>query len=385
MTTTTFDVGEVLQGLTVECTVETPTVEPPIVLSEDWTYSITNPSGVTTTFTLPATGGSTTLPISQTGTYQLTQTKKMNFDTAASVDGADVPLTTINNQVSLNVVNSGTGAVSIVFDNYWLSDAAFARPGPPGGSGSSSPNYNIPCRVALPVQGPWNPDIQPDLLIDLVKGKPIKVVVNLADLLTTKGGPLSPTGTGTADTVQISVTSPDGFFTPVLQDQTRTGSQINADSAIVYSINPPATTGPFTIQCTIKQGTTILDSRSTLVTVKDTASLSLYYSHLIRAEYGTEPPTAYNTMVTNTRDFIQGVYPVSAVNILSNPNGILGEAQQSSADEAYLGILKDCQRMEAEAAANFPLGSNAIGVGIGRPSLRWQLQELLCVSWCCRR
>jgi len=354
------------QGLTITNNVQIPTANPPIVLSEDWTYSITDPSGHATTFTLPTTGGTTTIPLSQTGTYQLTQTKKLNFDTAASMDGVDVPLTTINNQVSLNVVNSGSDAISIVFDNSWLTDAEFARPGPTGGSGSSSPNYNIPCRVALPVQGPWNPDIQPDQRIDLVKGKPIKVVVNLADLLNTKpGGILSPTGTDAANTVLISVTSPDGFFTPVFQDQTRTGSQINTDSAIVYSMNPPSTTGPFTIQCIIKQGTNTISSTTTLVYVKETAPLSLYYTHLYRPEYGTESPTAYDAMVTNTRDFIQGVYPVSSVNVLSNPNGIAGEPQQVSADEAYLGILKDCQKMEAEAAANFPLGSNAIGVGIG--------------------
>jgi len=349
--------------LYIQCTVDESSL-----ITQDWSYLVTSPTGQSKNFLVPATGGVfALLPITESGQYTIEQTRKLNYATSTTINSFDVPSTTANNKVTLVTGSlSDSDTVSVVFKNALITDVEFARPGPTGGSGSSSPNYNIPCRVALPVQGPWNPDIQQpiDGRIDLVKGKSIKVIVNLIDLLNTKGGPLSPSGTGAADTVQISVTSPDGFFNPVLQDQTRNGAQINADSAIVYNMNPPMTPGPFKIICKIAQGTTIIDQKETLVTVKETAPLSLYYSPLIRAEYGTQI-SAYDTMVTNTRDFIKGVYPVSTVNVLSNPNGIPGEAQQSSNEEAYLGIYKDCQRMEAEAAANFPMATNAIGIGIG--------------------
>jgi len=331
---------------------------------DDWSYTLFDEVGTPVEqFLLPAEGGGSILFSSlPTGTYSLAQIKKYNYGTDITVNAVPVQEETLDTNkisVTLNVLPGETAIVD--FSNALIPDAAFAKKA--GGGDPSTPSmmtYSVPCGRAIPVQVTWDPDIQPDGKIDLVKDKPTKILVNLSDAL-------APTGPiELSDSVTIFLTSsPSGFFDSL--EATTTGQGIKDDSITIFDLSPPSIVGDYTITCTIIYGATqaSLPPKETLVSVKETFELALYYSHLSReGDYGTintDSDGDFDTMLENTRDFINAVYPVPNLIVDSNREGIAGQATQPN----YLGMLKDCQYIAQQAKLRFPNSPNAIGVAIG--------------------
>jgi len=353
LATTNFDVV-LAPGITVRNTVvgEIP--------PDPWNYLITDNEGtVLADFTLPADGGgSFSVPSLEPGTYWLAQTNKFNYATSITVDDVAVPGETVENMFSLTLDLLPGDAVSVVFNDALIPDAAWGKPA--GGSDPSTPSmmtYNVPCRRAVPVQVAWNPNIEPDTRIDLVKDKPTKILVNLSDVLTPTGPVPS---TDSANSVTISVTSLNGWFNPL--QATTSGQGIKNNHITIFTPSPPSILGDDTLTCTITYGASQISQETTFVSVKETSELALYYSHLYRSDsYGTEPADAYATMLANTRDFINAVYPVPKLTVDSNAQGLAGEAVQPD----YVGMLKDCQNLALQAKLRFPNSPNAIGIAIG--------------------
>jgi hypothetical protein len=334
--------------------------------SLDWSYLLTANGTVVEEFTLPS-NGSISFPGLDPGTYVLAQTTKYGYIcTSTTVDTVEVPQTTMENSTSITLNLFSSEAVSsVVFNNALIPEASFVKPvknddtSPPETS-----TYSIPNRKAIPVQAPWDPDIEDDYRIDLVKGKPTTILVDLLDVLTENGGDVE-----LSDFVQVSLTSATGnLFSSPLVSNVLTGQEIKDNSIIFFSLNPPSVVGDDTITCSIRYGaaqplsTLINPQETTDVSVKETSELSLYYSHLSRIDsYGTESASAFDDMVTNTADFIEAVYPVSGVTVDSDSTGLAGETEQPN----YLGILKDCQNIAQQAKLNFPDSPYAIGVAIG--------------------
>ena len=342
-------------SITISNTVDVPP-------ESEWTYLLMQGTTVVKEFTLLPGGGSISYTDLTPGTYSLAQTNKFSYYVASATVNTDEVLTTTGENTTVLTLGLISGdAVSVVFNNALIPPVEFAKPAGDGDSTPPSTNsYNIPCLRAVPVQSSWDPDIEPDTAIDLVMGKPIKIMVNLVDLLATKGGPIDPASS--AGSVSVSVTSADGFFNTPLGAM-RSGVDINTNSVIIFDMDPPSTLGPYTITCKITVAGTTYSETTTLVSVKETSELALYYTHLSRSgDYGTETEAAFNAMLTNTRDFVKAVYPVPQLAILdSGTTSIAGAAYEAN----YVGMLKDCQKIAIEARLKFPNIPNVIGVAIG--------------------
>lgn len=356
----------------------TSMVDDPSSITEPWRYAITYPDGHTELFILPADGGSTLLPITQTGQYKIEQTRKMEYATSATLDGVDFPAEEIANKISLTTtdyLNIGD-TVSIVFNNELLKDIYFGKPAPTEGSSSqnSGSTYNMPSRVAVPVQVSWNPNIDANQELDLIKDKPVKIMVNLADLLTTSNPLNRILGTNEKVKIDLACAPNTGFFTSYSVD--RPQSDIAAANIYIFSIPTPNNVGHYTITCTTTlvhvDGTTEpISTLDTLVKVRETSPLCLYYSHLSLANYGTEPHgspgDAFDLMV-GTSDFVKAVYPVPYVTVLSDTAGLAGQTRQDTPSQ-YYGIYLDCLLIEREAKAHFWDSPYVVGVAVG-PDLR---------------
>ncbi len=336
--------------------------------SLDWSYLLMHGETVVREFTLPAEGGSISLPSLTPDTYWIAQTDKLRYNNeGVAVNGVDVTTTKENNFTYVNIDLLAGDALSVVFNNALIPDIAFAKPAPAGGgdsSQSSANTYTMLSRVAVPVQVSWDPDIAPLQELDVVKDRPTKIMVNLADLLTSSNPLERALGSGESVTVTVTC-SPGGFFAnPLSYAETRSGADIATNNVLIFNMNPPSTIGHYTITCTttLTSGGPI-STLNTLVKVRETSLLYLYYSHLYRTEYRNEldVPGAYDTMVTNTKDFVKAVYPVPDVTVVQDTVGIAGAATEPN----YVGMLKDCQAVEVAAKQAFFNSPNVIGVAIG--------------------
>lgn len=360
-------------GLYVQCTVDDARF-----VKGQWNYEVTYPDGTEESYTVPAGGGVFSLiPITQLGAYSIAQTSKIIYSPTATIDGANVPTTEGINSVSVTTDNlDDTDTVSVVFNNVWIG-ATFAKPAPTEGASSqnSGSTYNMPSRVAVPVQVSWNPDIAPNTELDIIKDKPVRIMVNLADLLTTSN-PLNRI-LGTGESVKIDLAcAPAGFFTSYSVQ--RTQPAIAADNIYIFNVPTPNNVGHYTITCITTlihaDGTTEpITALTTLVKVRETSPLSLYYTHLSLANYGTEPAgssgDAFNLMV-DTSNFVKAVYPVPEVKVLSDTAGVAGQTRQDTPSQ-YYGMYLDCLLLEQMAKSEFQNWDSpyVVGVGIG-PDLR---------------
>ena len=340
---------------------------------EDWNYELALFETPVKEFPIPS-NESVTFTELIPGTYWVIQTRKFNYTTTSTtVDGFETPNEILGNAVFLELDVTADTTTTAVFSNAAIPESANAKS---AGSGDSSelPVYNMPSLRAIPVQVSWDPDIAPaDRVYDLVMGRPTKIMVKLADLLA-NGNPPNPLGTPLAsgDSVTIHVTSSDGFFTsnPLTPgaDPTRSGAQISSgNNVVIFSMNPPSTSGSYTITCAIEHGGSVISTFDTLVKVRETAPLLLYYSHVYRAyppDYGKEPAgtsgDAYDVMLTKSLEFVKAVYPVSQVNVVSDTAGFQG-ATYEGGDAA---MFKDCTKVWLEGMAHYNNNPAAIGIAI---------------------
>ena len=310
------------------------------------------------------------------GTYTLAQTDKYLYNvTSATVNDIEVETTTVDNKTSLILeILSGEETV-VVFNNEHM--ANLGKKTTPG-EDSSPLDYGVPGLCAWPVQSTWDPHMDDDNTIDLVMNKPMKIMVNLVPLLS---APYSVAPNTVVDLwVEAAPTDPTGtgFLMNPYHTQ-RFGADISAVGKGVVVVTPepndaPPETGDFTITCTIAiDGTTIDPPSQTFVSVKNTYDLSLYYIPLKAAAsytgYGTLELDAFNYMVDGSSKFIDAVYPVSTVNVMTplddGTSFDMASMEGNEAASGWEGMYWDCVDVAAAARAKYPVGTpNVIGVGI---------------------
>jgi hypothetical protein len=346
--TVDVNVGEAT-GLIISNVVDVPP-------AYNWTYLLVQGETVVGDFILLPAGGSISFPGLEPGTYWLAQTRKDRYENATvMVDSVEVPATSESNATSVIITLLEGDTKSVVFTNTWIPDIAFARPAKADDSQPEASTYDMPDLKAVPVQMSWDPDIEPIGTYDLVKDRQMKIMVNLVDLLT-MSPPLE-----LADSVTVTVAcDPSGLFDTV--SKVTTGDDISSNGITIFDVDAPSATGLYEIICSITDSDgNLISEISTPVKVRETAPLSLYYSHLYRSgDYGTEPLDRYETMREETLSFVEAVYPVPEVIFVSNSSGFEGQEVQSN----YYGILKDCQKIEEEAKLGLKNSSNVIGVAI---------------------
>jgi outer membrane protein assembly factor BamB len=302
-----------------------------------------------------------------TGSYVLSQSNKYGWQTTSvQVNGLDAEMTENGGITAVNI-NLGTGPCVVDF---------YVRPydaeGKSGGAGSSTVStiYNIPCLRAVPVQSSWDPNFKaPGWTMELVKDKPMKILVNLTDALTSNL--ISPDSTPI--TISLSFPQPSLFADSITAGTT--GNIVkNVNNITIINTNPPSVPfGTYPIQCDIYKGssTTSISTTITQVTVKETPGLSLYYLALSRAEYGSETiDPGLTTMRQNCDPFVNSVFPVPSVVSDYNKTTNIGHAKTDT-DPVYqndpkAAMLIDCQLAELQAQLAFGNEKpSTIGVAIG--------------------
>ena len=312
-----------------------------------WSYTIKElspppkTSAFLRSFTLPAGGGgSITFGGLRSGSYLITETAKFgssaSYTVTSNKNSGSGP--TDGFEAVINLVSSESKTVT--FTNTVM--PAFAMGGllvpPPSDLGLS-----IPPLKPIPVQVSLDVDINNDGRLDLVLGKPTVILVNLADL---------PTGTD----ITVSVVFEGNIYSRVVQQSTPSTviSFYSATNPIVPRIaGNKEITGIYQVN-----GGAAVSLTTTLVTVKDTVSLSLYYAPLTKSNYGS--PATFSEMMVNSVDFINATYPIKNVTYTSGPS-ITGNRPGSSRDP-YAGMLKDAQAVAQQAQLS--MGGSAIGVAI---------------------
>ena len=341
--------------------------------ASDWSYLITYPDASVDDFTLAAGGGgSTSYTYLMPGTYTIAQTTKWRYGVeSTTVNGGVFPATIEDNRTSLTMTLLPGDDMSVVFNNEYIPDVTFAKPVPPV-EDSSPLDYGLPSLCAVPVQSTWDPHIDADDSIDLVMGKPMKIMVSLADLIT--DSTVDPNAV-----VLVSLVSLDGFFSTPLADEERIVSEINPDECvIIFDAETPSTAAEYTITCTITVNGNMYHTEDTPVSVKETSPLSLYYIPLKAGyevdgtpmeDYGTLDSNAFNAMVGESSEFVEAVYPVPTVAVktpLDDASMALDEAsvEGNPTEPNWYGMYKDCLKAAGLAKQQFPQTSNVIGVGV---------------------
>ena len=296
------------------------------------------------------------------GEYLVAQHKKLNYDTIVTINGTEVPTIDDSNTVMAFVSLGPTDELSVGFKNTEIPLASWAKQASStGGGGDPFPpvkmTYSIPCRFPLPVQAAWGPDINlpRDGRLDLVKDKPTAIFVNLSDVLA------PPYSVGLNDQVQVSITWQQSA--PLLIQTT--GQGIKDNPIAIFYPNAPTIPGNDQIRCDINYGPNLLPLAgspfTTLITVKETSELALYYASLERVgDYGTEPTQDYSNMVGNATEFINATYPLPKLTVDTNYKTLPGNQTTGTT----LGLLRDCQYLAIQAKLKYP-NSVAVGIGIG--------------------
>ena len=318
--------------------------EPP---EQPWNYTVTDTGtgNVVANFTLPAGGGTTSLPALAVGDYLVTEITKYYYETSVDVDGA-----VFEDSQALVHLEAGH-VVSVTFTN---TAAAFLEPGFTFGSLDAAPpsdlSFPFPEDKLIPVQSAWPIDknAAADGKYDLVVNKTMAILVNVTDAAILEDTLLT-----------VSVT----FDGVVYTDVTATGSALSRLIA-VYPI-VPSTLGEKTISGTYRLGAgSPIPLTSTVVTVRDTVVLKLFFAYFTPkqpANYAIVTPANFAEVAANITEFINATFPVKQVIANSNYNALAGNATASKLG----GAKKDMQYLASVAKRPASgLGTDAIGVAI---------------------
>ena len=327
----------------------------------DWSYQLGANATMLAAFSLPNSeeGGSVSIPeLPPGGIYWIDQETKYGWDTTVEVDSVVSPVDVYATFISVSLYLGGAPrSVKFTSEPY----DAFGRPNTDTSSPTLSTIYNIPCWVAVPVQASWDPNFKgPEWSTDIVKDKPMTILVNLTDALTSGKVAL------TDETVSISIgfPGPDSLF-PSSLAATTTGNRIkNGENTTVVATNPPNVLGSHEITCTISYRGVDISTETTTVLVKETSDVLLHYIRLTRPEYGSVTDSAFNTMIANTWPFVQTVLPTASVVWSHNDTSHPGQAVISGF--ASRAMLIDCQYASLETDLLYGFNTpNSIGVAIG--------------------
>jgi hypothetical protein len=335
----------------------------------NWNYRLGKGVTVLQTFTLPiAGGGSRTFSLPQ-GTYWIEQDAKYPYDTIANLNGNSIDVSSYNTVFSTTAI-LGDQTNTVEFTSYpYIANAGGGGGGGGGSSGGSSSVatiYNVPIWRAVPVQSSWDTNFKdPTWTTNLVKDKPMVIMVNLTYALKANNGPVLATD-GT-NPVKVTIISSDPAVFPTLVANTY-GTTLSKDNVTIIATNPPSVLGTYTFTCTVTyNGAQIhTPAETTTVTVKQTSPVSIYYLPLTRAEYG-DSSNSVSSMITGTKDFVKSVYPIPGVKTDQNTTVTLGNA--ASGGDPYndpkVAMCLDAQLAEQQAKIIFGNYSTTIGVAIG--------------------
>jgi len=311
-----------------------------------WSYTITELSPpkkstpYTASFNLPAEGeGTYSFGGLRSGAYRVFETSKFGYITTMTItsnkyDGSQV---VGGSEVVVNIESSE--GKTVTFTNNAMPAFVLSGLVPP------PPNldYSIPPLKPIPVQAAWDVDINNDGRLDLVLEKSTAILVNLT----------GPTFLST-DSVKVSVAFEGNVYTRDV-----TGSDLASNPIVSYYPIAPSITGDKDITgiYQVNLGGPVAMT-TTLVTVKDTISLSLYYAPLTKSSYGS--PDNPTEMMQKSRDFIDATFPVKSVTATMGQS--ISGSKSGSRRDPYAGMLKDIQAVAQQAQLN--MGGSAIGVAI---------------------
>jgi hypothetical protein len=204
-------------------------------------------------------------------------------------------------------------------------------------------DYSIPPLKPIPVQAAWDVDINNDGRLDLVLEKSTAILLNLT----------GPTFLS-SDSVKVSVAFEGNVYTRDV-----TGSDLASNPIVSYYPISPSITGDKDITgiYQVNLGAPVALT-TTLVTVKDTISLSLYYAELTKKNYGSPDNPA--EMMEKSSDFIDATYPVKSVTATMGSS--IEGSRSGSRRDPYAGMLKDIQAVAQQA--QLAVGGSAVGIAI---------------------
>jgi hypothetical protein len=302
-----------------------------------WSYTINDTLGnIVQSFTLPA-GGSTSFPSLGAGNYLVAETTKFGYTTSMTINGAVVD----NSQATVYLAPGDVASVSFINSAMPAFATQYLGQAPP-----SDLNVQLPALKPIPVQSAWSVDISGNTIPDLVLGKPMAVLVNLA------GVSLQST-----DQVTVSVA-----FEGTTYPKTFNAVDLGIGAIVGFSPIVPGSTGTkyITGSYQINSGTPIALT-PTSVTVKTTNSLSLYFAYLSApSKYGSEDQAAFDMMAQNSVAFLNATYPIknATVNIVYSGKSITGSTKSGT-------TAMQADAVAVAAKAKSVMGTGAVGVAIG--------------------
>ena len=316
-----------------------------------WNYLIVDSEGeVVADFTLPAGGGSTNFtgpPFTAGGVFRILATSKRGYTTDISVQTDEGSSSEIDGlQAIIDLAPNGLAVVT--FTNAPQSGAfAFA------GLGASTPVdwfYSIPPRQPIPFQSACPISIDGDNFVDLVLGKPMVILVNLTGLPEENG--------------QVSVRFDGG----TIYTKDVTAENITNKCVISFPTIVPNTAGKNKqITGTYILGANVGSLTTTIVSVKATKDLKLFFVWLDNTAYGHVDEATFYNNVRNITAFINATYPVKNVTVYATFNGksVTGVSGPfSSLAKGKAAIETDCTSVKS-AYSKYSLTASATTIGIG--------------------
>jgi hypothetical protein len=310
-----------------------------------WSYTVTELSApkkknpFTASFTL-VSGETCSFGGLRDGTYRVVETSTFGVITTVTItsnkyDGSQF----VSGSEAVVSIESSEGK-TVTFTNNVMPAFVLSGLVPP------PPNidYSIPPLEPIPVQAAWDVDINNDGRLDLVLEKSTAILVNLT-------GPAFLS----TDSVKVSVAFEGNVYTRDV-----TGADLASNPIVSYYPIAPSITGDNDITgiYQVNLGAQVALT-TTLVTVKDTISLSLYYAELTKSKsYGS--PNNPIEMMEKSSDFIDATYPVKSVTAAMGQS--IDGSRSGSRRDPYAGMLKDIQAVAQQAQLS--MGGSAIGVAI---------------------
>ena len=313
-----------------------------------WSYNLTElePSGgsapFTTTFALKAVGGeSYSITGLKAGSYLVSEVYKFGYTADITVASTSNPSYMVSGySTTINLKPSEFKTVE--FTNFAMPSFSLQtlEQSPP-----SDLNYNIPPLKPIPIQSTWNVDINDNGIIDLVFGKLTTILVNLTGVSQTNG-------------VSVSVVFEENTYT-----KTVTAEDLAATNVVAFTVVPNIVTASAEITGTYQVDGTTVALSPTIVSVKDTSELPLYYVGLSKdGYYGTESAGDLTIMAESSSSFVNATYPVKNLITMTMTTPILG-ATKGTTKEPYKGLLTDA--MAAAQQAQLYMGGSAVGIAVG--------------------
>jgi hypothetical protein len=308
-----------------------------------WSYTITelsapkNKKPFTASFTLLAEGTYSFGGL-RSGEYRIVETSfgytAIMTITSNKYDGSQV---VVGSEAVVNIESSEGKTITFTHTAMPAFVLSGLVPPPP------SLDYSIPPLKPIPVQAAWDVDINNDGKLDLVLEKSTAILVNLT----------GPTFLS-SDSIKVSVAFEGNVYTRDV-----TGSELASNPIVSYYPIVPVITGDKDITgiYQVNLGPPVALT-TTLVTVKDTISLSLYYAELTKKDYGS--PDNPTEMMEKSSEFIDATYPVKSVTATMGSS--IDGSRSGSRRDPYAGMLKDIQAVAQQA--QLAMGGSAIGVAI---------------------